>query len=190
MASYATPAQLAHAMGKLDGFAAESALEARAIQLLEDATGVINDELELPQGDDVLSAEKTVTLDGTGTCELVLPRHPVTAVAEVVEIDADGVEKTLTYRDDYTWSDSGVLHRVGARWPCHQRAVRARFTAGLAQVTATLRKISCRLAAAGWNNPAGADTEEIADRRVRWHTPGMELTEGEMRQLDPYRMHT
>lgn len=189
MASYATPAELAKHMGKLAGFVAGSALEQRAQQLLDDATDIINGELRVPIGEDILSVSTTVTLDGTGTRKLLLPRHPVTAVATVIEIDADGNETTLVYRDDYTWSEAGILTRVGRAWPCHDRAVRPTYTGGLTAVTKTIRKICCRLAAAGWPNPGGADMEEIGDRRVRWNTPGMELTTGEIDQLSPYRFN-
>lgn len=190
MASYATPGQLAYAMGNLAGFASGSAQETRALQLLEDATDVINGELEIPLGQDMLSTSTTVTLDGTGTCELVLPRHPVSAVSAVVEIDRQGVETVLVFGVDYTWSESGVLERIGGVWPCHHRSVRVTYMAGWVEIPKTVRQICCRLAAAGWNNPAGADTEELGDRRVRWHTPGMELSTGEKRKLDPYRMRS
>lgn len=189
MASYASPAELAKHMGNLAGFAVGGVQEARAFQLLEDATDIINGDLRVPEGEDVLAAATTVTRDGTGGHELILPRHPVSAVDLVVEIDRHGVERILVYRTEYTWSDAGILTRVGRCWPCHDRAVRSTYTGGLAAMPKTLRKICCRLAAAGWPNPGGADTEEIGDRRVRWNTPGMELTTGESRQLDPYRFN-
>src|SRR5690349_13923313 len=94
---FATPAQLATKMGNLAGFA--PAQTVRALQLLEEATSTIVDEIE----QELLSSTDTVIRDGTGTCELILPRHPVTEVVSVTEVDADGVETELVYLVDYMW---------------------------------------------------------------------------------------
>lgn len=180
MASYATPAQLALHMGVLAGF--DTAQTARAQQLLDDATTEIRDKLAQP----IESSTDTVTLDGSGTSKLLLPRWPVTAVTSVTEIDTAGVETVLVYRTGYTWSDKGILTRVGGRWPCHDRSVRVVCTAGHTVVPANLARICRRLAAAGWDNPAGADQEQLGDRSVRWNTPGMQLTTAELDTIAGY----
>jgi hypothetical protein len=125
-------------------------------------------------------------MDGSCTCELLLPRWPVSAVTSVTVIDVDGAETTLTFRDDYLWSEAGILVRRGARWPCHVRAVRAVYTAGYDQPEARVRRICLRLAAAGRRNPAGADSEDLGDSRIRWNTPGMALTTAEKDTLARY----
>lgn len=180
MAPYATPDELALSMGVLDGW--ESAQAARALQLLEDATGVIDDELHHP----ITWSMDTVTLDGTGTSKLLLPRWPVTSVTAVYLIDVDGTETLLTHGVDYTWSDKGILTRRSGCWPCRDRCVRVVYTAGYATTPANVGRICRRLAAAGWNNPAGADSEQFGDRTVKWHTPGMELTTAEKDTLSSY----
>ena len=181
---YATPEQLARRMGNYAGFDADET--ARATELLEDATGVIDDEV----GHSLVESTDTVICDGSGAEKLLLPRHPVSAVIEVVEIALDGTETTLAVGVDYTWSADGILTRLGRDWPRHDRSVRAQVTAGFAAeaTPATVRKICLRLGLAGWENPAGAEMEDVADHRVRWNTPGMELTSGEKRQLDPWRV--
>ncbi|GGM14258.1 phage head-tail connector protein [Micromonospora yangpuensis] len=155
-------------------------------ELLEDASQVIDDEVGQP----LVRSTDTVTLDGTGGEALLLPRWPVHAVDDVVLVDEDGQEHVLVYRGDYTWSASGVLTRRphGRLWPCHDRAVRATYTAGyeLEDIARRVRRICLRLAAAGRRNPAGADSEDIGDTRVRWNTPGMLLTTGERELLARY----
>ncbi|GAB3856599.1 hypothetical protein GCM10029963_53240 [Micromonospora andamanensis] len=177
---YATVTELRNRLKALGDDDTDAALT----ELLEDASAVIDDEV----GQSLTLAETTVTVDGSGAEKLILPRWPVTAVAEVVEIDVDGTERPLTHREDYTWSQSGVLTRLRRCWPCHDQAVRSTLTAGYdaEDLARRVRRICLRLAIAGRRNPAGADSEDIGDSRVRWNTPGMELTTGEKRVLARY----
>lgn len=181
---YATPDELAVHMGVPGGTWPTAAQEARATQMIEDATGVIDAALG---GRSLAWSTDEVTLDGTGTDRLILPRWPVADVLSVVEIDAEGEEETLVYRDDYTWSESGILTRCG-RWPCHDRAVRVQYTAGHQLIPSDVKRICRRLAAAGWENPSGHDQHQLGDRNVKWHTPGMELTTAEKDTLAQYGM--
>ncbi|MEU7617190.1 hypothetical protein AB0B27_14000 [Micromonospora rifamycinica] len=177
---YATVEQLRN---RLRGDADDDTDE-QLTELLEDATGVIDDEVGQP----LALAETTVTVDGSGAERLLLPRWPVTAVAAVVLVDLDGAETPLVDREDYTWSAAGVLTRLRGCWPCHDQAVRVTLTAGYEEtdLNRRVRRICLRLAIAGRRNPAGADSEDIADSRVRWNTPGMELTTGEKATLARY----
>lgn len=176
--AFISPAQLAD---KLRITLHEDEME-EAQQLCDEATGVVEDEAGQP----LESATVTLEVDGTGTCELVLPRWPITAVAEVVETDLDGNATTLVEGEDYTWGTEGILKRLGGVWPRGQRNISAEVTAGYATIPTNLVRIARRLAAAGWHNPAGADSEQTADHNVRWHTPGMELTTAEKRIIGKY----
>lgn len=157
---------------------------AAAVQLLADAQAVIEEEAGQP----LESEQVTLAVDGTGTCELVLPRWPVTAVDSVTETDADGNSEVLVEGEgeDFTWGSDGLLTRLGAVWPCGQRNISVVVTAGFVTVPTSLLRIQRRLAAAGWHNPAGADSEQTADHNVRWHTAGMELTTAERRIIGRY----
>lgn len=154
----------------------------RAQQLLDDAMGVIVREVGQPLD----QSTDTVTLDADGGCELVLPRWPVTAVTSVSVKGSDGTFTALAVDTDYEWSQAGILTRVGGFWPRKRRSVAVVFTAGYPTLSADVKRIRRRLAAAGWFNPAGADAENLDDHQVKWNTPGMELTSGEIRQLEPY----
>lgn len=157
---------------------------ATAAQLLADAQGTIEDEV----GQRLEQSTDTVTLDGSGTEELLLPRWPVTAVTSVTVTEASGTVKVLSTPADYSWSQSGVLTRKGGCWPDGDRSVDVVYTPGYAQLPTNVKRICRRLAASAWHNPAGADSEDTGDHRVRWAAPGGELTTGEKRMLDPYRV--
>lgn len=180
---YATVEQLCHRLG-LEMADLTDADTAALTELLEDAAQVIDDEVGQP----LLRSTDTVTLDGTGAGALILPRWPVHAVDEVTLIDVDGTETVLEHRQGYLWSDSGVLTRLTGCWPAHHRAVRVIYIPGYEadDVGVRVRRICLRLAAAGRRNPAGADSEDIGDARVKWHTPGMELTTSEKKTLARY----
>ncbi len=156
---------------------------ARATQLLTDAKAVI--ESEEGAGQPLESSTDTVTLDGTGTHLLVLPRWPVTAITSVT-VTEDDTDTLLTVGTDYEWSATGILTRVSGRWPTEPRSVAVVFTAGYADISPDLTRISRRLAAAGWHNPAGANSEQSGDRSVQWHVPGMQLTAAELRTVRRY----
>lgn len=177
----ATAAELAAWLGH-PGF--DTTEQARAELLLNLATAEVQGADGTDQALEV--AAQTQVRDGTGTCKLVLPRHPVTAVATVTVDDGTTVT-TLTFDDDYTWSESGILTRISGVWPCRDRAVTITYTAGWATIPAEVKKICLRLASTAWHNPIGADSEQIGDRDVRWHTPGMELSSTERDTLSRYR---
>lgn len=173
----ATPSELARWMGH-PGFS--DAELARAELLLELAEAVI----EGPEaaGQSLAESVDTVLLDGTGTPRLLLPRWPVSAVTSV-EVDDGSTVTTLVVNDDYTWSEAGILRRRGAVWPCRDRCIEAVYTAGYDPVPVSVKRIQMRLAATTWDNPIGADSEQLGDRNVKWHVPGMELTKSEQRTL-------
>lgn len=159
---------------------------ATAGQLLDDATATIEDEAGQP----LEESTDTIDVDGTGTCRLVLPRWPVNSVTSVAETDAVGVTTVLTEGEgaDYTWGTEGILIRLGAVWPCGQRNIAVVYTPGYsaAAMPAELARICRRLAAAGWYNPAGANTEQTSDHHVKWATAGAELTAAERRTIGRY----
>lgn len=97
----------------------------RAMQLLDLVSSRVNHVIGQP----IETAEVTKVYDGTGTRTLMLDRWPVTAVSEVVVTDTAGDDTTLD-PDQYRWSRSGWLTRVGGSWPAHERSVTVTFTAG------------------------------------------------------------
>lgn len=177
--AYATPEELANHMGHPGFDAAETA---RATLLLGDATAVIVEEV----GQDLAESTDTVTLDGSGTDRLLLPRWPVSDVDSVTLTEPDQDPQVLVADEDYTWSEAGILTRVGGCWPCSDRSVVVIVTAGHSPIPRNAQRICRRLAAAAWPNPAGADVQAIGDTRIQWHTPGMELTTAERNELAAY----
>lgn len=72
-----------------------------------------------------LVTDDVVTLDGGGRRSLLLPVWPTTAVASVV---LDGTE--LVEGMDYSWSDTGVLRRLGDAWPDRLRCLVVTYSHG------------------------------------------------------------
>ncbi|MEW2631790.1 hypothetical protein AB0903_09055 [Streptomyces sp. NPDC048389] len=179
-----------------ESFTAEQT--ATAELLLELAQGVIEEEA----GQALESSEDTVILDGpaeddsqyqagTGTRKLILPRWPVTAVASVTIAEDD--ELLVFGKDeDYTWSASGILHRRGAFWPSHQRAIEVVYTAGFTTVPPSLKRMALRLAMVGWSNPEFLSAETLGDhsRSFSAESLGMELTKADKSTLGNYRART
>lgn len=173
---------------------------AAAALLLELAQGVIEEEA----GQTLDSSEDTVILDGPthndgqhhaagGSVRLVLPRWPVTAVDSVELLNRDGsVSSTLMHGADYTWSQAGILTRIGGCWPTGDQVVRLTYTAGFVTWPAGLRRIALRLAAQAWTNPANLTQEVLGDhsRSFAAESLGMELSQTDRRVISAYRART
>lgn len=89
-----------------------------------------------------------LTLDGPGTCTLLLPSLHVTAIASITE---DGI--ALVADDDYIWSASGLVERVSTTtqyWSNKPRSIVINLTHGWTtsppDVAAIVQSLAARLA--------------------------------------------
>lgn len=179
---YATVDELAVWMGR-DPASLDATETARATLLLESATGAIDTAVEQP----LTQSTDTITVPGTGTTQLVLPRWPVTSVTSV-EVTEGGTVTALTEGESgYAWAREGILTRRGGVWPaCPGDVVEVVYTAGWAPIPADVRAACLALAAARWPNPAGVQSEQLGDHRIQW-APGQEPPE--VARLGYYRAH-
>lgn len=170
--AFATPEELARWLS-LPDFTGDDAT--RAQLLLDGATGVIVTEADQELG----QSTQTVTLDGTGTDTLVLPRWPVISVASVVE---DGDTLTEGEDEDYTTRlGEGLLIREDDDvWDADHR-VKVEFSAGYATIPDALKRVTLEMAARSWRNPVGLTSESIGDWSASWAVPGMAPTAAERR---------
>ncbi|MFT2014595.1 mobile element protein [Streptomyces sp. 796.1] len=83
-----------------------------------------------------LVAGDTVTLDGGGRRSLLLPVWPTIAVSSVRLDDVALVDGT-----DYSWSESGVLRRLGCGWPDRLRCVRGVYDHGWAVTPEDIQEV-------------------------------------------------
>lgn len=127
-----------------------------------------------------------IVLDAAGGRRLTLPRWPVTAVTEVIVTDADGVDTTLVYRDDYTWSRVGILTRRSSCWPHGDQCVTVTYTAGYATWPAPLVSVARRTLTAAWDMSAGAVDEQLGDHRIKLTTPAGSLTSADIATIEEY----
>ncbi|MEV7282871.1 hypothetical protein [Streptomyces sp. NPDC093111] len=192
---YATPDELRRLLREESWTPEETAT---AELLIELGQGVIEDEIGQPleQSTDVVILDGPTADDsryqaGTGSRKLILPRWPVTSVTSVTLTD-DGEELVFGKDADYTWSAAGILHRRGAEWPCHDRAIEVIYTPGYLPVPAGPKRICLRLAAAGWSNPESLSSETLGDHARAWSAEalGMALTPADIRTLGAYRART
>jgi hypothetical protein len=165
--------------------AANSEEYAQAQQALDAACQAIEDEAGQP----LASSNDTVTLDGPGGTKLLLPRGFVTAVTSVTLLE-DNEVLTFGFDGDYTWSGNGILVRLDSCWPCEQRSIQVVYTAGLATVPMSLKKIAWRLAATEAENPTGLESEKIADWSGKWRTDVIAgaITEDELNIISRYAL--
>ncbi len=141
MAALATAADLAGYLGHAV-YTADSAEEARAVLLLDLASGLVRSEA----GQQIsLVEDDEVTLDGSGTALLLLPELPV---VEVTEVTVDDVET-----DDWTLGVHGVLTRPsGAVWPLGSGNVVVAYDHGQA-VPDEVRAVVLAVAGRAWQQP-------------------------------------
>ncbi len=173
--AYATPEELAVWMG-LDGFTV--AQTARAELLLGVAQGLVDDEL----GQNLDVATETVTLRGTGTRELVLPRWPVLLVASV-QIEDDAAP--LIAGEDYSWESSGVLTRECGVWSCRLH-VTVLNTAGHNPIPPSARGVVLGLVSGIWDNAKSKKSERLGDYQVTWAREQMALSTNDKKSLSRY----
>ncbi|MFJ2162570.1 hypothetical protein [Streptomyces sp. NPDC087856] len=151
--------------------------------------------IEEEAGQSLELSTDTVTLDGTGTRKLVLPRWPVTAVASVTvlhdttddEVLAEGADH------DFTWSASGRLTRRCACWPEGDRNIEVVYSAGLAQIPKSLMRVALRLCVAPWSNPNSLSAESLGDLSRTYNTAtdiGMELSNSDRKLVGAYSART
>ncbi|ANZ35534.1 hypothetical protein BBK82_05015 [Lentzea guizhouensis] len=175
--AYVTPDELAVWMGL--GEQMPTAQVPRAELLLGVAQGLVDDEL----GQNLEVATQTTVLRGTGTCELVLPRWPVLAVASV---QVEGDTTPLVDGTDFTWEPSGVLTRRCGVWPCGKR-VTVDSTAGHNPVPKSVVGVVCDLVAGKWDNAKGGKkSERIGDYQVAWDRVQMSLSTADKKSLSRY----
>jgi hypothetical protein len=171
---------------------------AQAELFVELAQGVIEEEA----GQVLDQSTDTVVLDGptrddrefhvaTGSRKLVLPRWPVTDV-DTVTLLADDEVLTEGADADYTWSQAGIVTRVGGWWPSGDQVVEVVYTAGFVAWPKSLKRIGLRLAGAPWDNPGGLTAETLGDHSRTWSAEslGMELSNADRRTIGAYRART
>jgi hypothetical protein len=180
MASFAAPADLADYLQdqNLDTTAAQQALDI--------ATGVIRSIAGWS-----ISQETGVelTLDGRGGRRLYLPTLLLTAVTSIVE---DG--ETLTFGDDYRWSRSGTVRRVGIGqvWPYEEQSIVITFTHGYNPVPDEIIGLCLALAGRQYENPEGLRSWSVDGLSETISNPtsdtGFGLTDVERKTLGRYML--
>lgn len=96
---------------------------------------------------------ETITVDGTGTAIVFLPSVLVTAINSVTE---NGVAIPST---GYSWSENGLVERIGGVWTWKRRGLQFNITHGYPSCPPAVRRAVAVLAAAAYATPT-ALTEE------------------------------
>lgn len=155
----------------------------------------------LQQVSDTIRAEVTQRIDhvtgdtitlgngrGRPSWELFLPELPVLDVTSVTE---QGL--TLVNDQDYTWSPSGVLTRLGYYWPNKPRSVQVTYSHGYETVPGVMKTVCVQAAARAWVNPSQSTSVTVGgfsrSRNVGGQAPSgrIQLTEYERGLLDQLR---
>lgn len=131
---------------------------------------------------------ETLTLDGPGGDELVLPTLHLRALSSLVE---RGV--TLVDGVDYEWSAKGTVRRLTGCWTARYRALDVTMNHGFDDA-ADLTQIVQQVVANAIASPMGATREQAGALSVQWATTapgvsgGLSLLERDMAVLDLYRL--
>jgi len=179
----AEPAELRRWL-ELDDDDTDALSDERATLLLEGASSSV---LAYCRRRTFAEVEDTVTLDGNGAYELLLPGAPVTAVSAVTEDpDGDGTDLLV----DVEWSADGILRRTaGGRFVRRFRWYTVTFTHGYETVPEAVRNVVLRVAARGVSNPEGLATEGIGGYNAGFafdDTRLPTLSAPERRELGPF----
>ncbi|WUI00210.1 hypothetical protein OHR68_43210 [Spirillospora sp. NBC_00431] len=192
----ATAEELRRFLRRSTAFTAEETAQAELFLSL--AQGEIEEEA----GQTLDSATDTITLDGparderehhvgTGTRKLILPRWPVTDVASVTLLEDDEI-LSEGHDADFTWSQAGIVTRIGAWWPSGDQVIEVVYTAGFVTWPTSLKAMGLRLAAGAWDNPSRLQAEKLGDHSRSWTAEalGMELSDKDRRTIGAYRART
>jgi len=133
-------------------------------------------------------ADDVVVLDGNGRESLLLPVWPVTAVTSVV---LDGT--TLTEGTDYSWSDAGILRRLGCLfWPDRLRCLQVTYSHGwngLANIPGDIQEAVLERAEASFNIPVGVQSKAVGGQSVTFGAQAATgSTEAWTKAIDRYKV--
>ena len=124
-----------------------------------------------------------ITMDGNGHGVLLLPEYPVVSVNSIEE---DG--ENLIEGDDYEWSETGQLRRLGRRWTKKLRAIDIDYDHGYGTVPTAITGVVAAVAARAYDTPVTVRQESIGNYSVTYGgTPGVTLQAMETITLDRYK---
>lgn len=147
----------------------------RAHLLIELAVGLVEGEARQPLSE----STSTLTVDGSGTSVLVLPRRPVSDVSEVT------IGETTV--EGYTWSAAGLLHRTSGVWPYGLANIDVTVTAGFATVPRDLWQVVLSSAKRGWTIPEGIRQESLGDHSITYDGNTVNLSQMELSTVRRYQ---
>lgn len=112
-----------------------------------------------------------MTLDGSGTAELVLPVHRLAGVTSVVEC---GTELTVDGDDaSFDWSRDGILTKRGyGLWTRQRRGVVLVLTHGWVNSPNSLKNLSCAMAGRQFASPLGETRQQAGVVSVSYSSTG------------------
>jgi hypothetical protein len=140
-----------------------------------------------------LTIAEAITMDGTGTRDLIMPDAPVLGVTALSTTDPDQDPVVLDPLVDIRISsNSGILHRVdGSCWPRGYGNIAVTYTHGFTEVPPDLQmaviQIGARLHATSGGQGL-VEQEGIATYSVTYATTDQQQQGPELATLDRYRL--
>ncbi|MFE6126805.1 mobile element protein [Streptomyces sp. NPDC056437] len=142
--------------------------------------GAVGHDVDLVEDDEV-------TLDGNGRESLLLPVWPTTAVTSVTLDEEELVEGT-----DYSWSDMGVLRRLGCRaWPDRLRCLTVVYSHGWEVVPEAIQEAVIDQARTMFSVPAGVQSKAVGGQSVTFgSTAAVGVTDQWSKAVARYKVRT
>src|SRR5688572_24065119 len=147
MASFATVSEYEARYGDVDDDAPLQIALNQATRLIQVYTGQTLFEVE----------DDEIVLDGNDFGIVMLPQWPVTAIEEVV-LDDDDDPLVFGADEDYVWTSSGVLRRIGGAWGLGYGNIAITYTHGYAEIPDDIKLRTMQIARAILTS----DTEEAS----------------------------
>lgn len=173
--AYATPEDL-------DALVQGEIPAATATLLLDLASAEVDRETH--RGQALTIAERTETLDGSGNATLWLD-WPITAVNSVT---VDG--ELLVVEDDYTWSRSGWLTRIGCDWSSDEQSIEVVYSVGFATGSPELliaKRITLEIASRVAANPQALKSFTADGVTATFGDHGLGLSDEQKDDLAPLK---
>lgn len=147
----------------LNTFTGRSIPEPQAVMMLAQASAVIR---SFCRWHLYPSTQEALIVDGSGG---VVQPLPTLRLSEVSVVREDGVELEP---DEYEWSASGFLRKVGGCWTNGLRAVEATVTHGYEEAPLEVVAVCLQVAARVVASPSGVKAEQSGGLSVTYSVPG------------------
>lgn len=183
MAALATPTQLGQFMQETI-----AANDPTALLLLDIASGMVTDFLEMQNYSASQKLADVVVLDPIDSSYVFLSGLPVTAVSQVETFDGTlwSIAPTTAYTVSLSTGVVTGLWGYGVTWPTNPGTWRVTYDHGLTSLPNSVLGVVLGVAARAYSSPVGIDLERVGGYQVKYGIEADGFSPVELRALSRY----